>query len=354
MKIYCPVCNYEDGFEIIEKNTTIVVRGEPTKVNISYHKCGKCGEEFLVNDLDDDPLAKAFAAYREKHKLLKPNEIRQFREGYSLTQAEFAKLLGLGVATISRYESGKLQEESHDTLIKLAMDSECFRNIVSNSEGVLNEKKKQRILEQDSDQIADNFKRFITINFESKEVDEFNGFRLFDFGKFSNATLFFCKEGVVKTKLNKLMFYADFLHFKDYVLSITGAKYAHVPFGPAPTNYDLYFPLMIRQGLLAVEEIDYGGYLGEKYTSLINPDLNIFSEGELRVLSIVKEFFRGYKANEISEYSHVEKGYQETSNGKMISYRYADDMKIPVITGIKLPKIDASSVESKTRSIDDG
>ena len=333
MKIYCPICNYEDGFEVIEKVVTIKVRGEPTKVNISYHKCGKCGEEFLVEGLDDDPLAKAFSSYRATHKLLQPTEIRQFREKHGLTQTEFAKLLGLGVATISRYESGKLQEESHDTLIKLAMDTECFRNIVLNSEGVLNEKKKQRILEDDAEQSVDNLKRFISINFESKEPDEFTGFKLFDFNKFTNAALFFCREGVVKTKLNKLMFYADFLHFKNYVLSITGAKYAHVPFGPAPTNYDLYFPLMIRQGLISVEEIDYGDYVGEEYKSLINPDLNIFTEGELRVLSMVKEFFSDYKANEISDYSHGEKGYQETSNGKMISYRYANDMKVPVIIG---------------------
>ena len=88
------------------------------------------------------------------------------------------------------------------------------------------------------------------------------------------------------------MFYADFLHLKDYVLSITGAQYARIPFGPAPKNYDLYYPTLVRNGSIDVREIEYPEYFGECYVAKNEPNLNIFTEGELRILASVKEYFR--------------------------------------------------------------
>ena len=64
--------------------------------------------------------------------------------------------------------------------------------------------------------------------------------------KLFNAILFFCKGRVLKTKLNKLLFYADFKHFKEYAVSITGARYARIPFGPAPDKYAFYFATLLE------------------------------------------------------------------------------------------------------------
>jgi len=146
--------------------------------------------------------------------------------------------------------------------------------------------------------------------------------------KFLNTILYLCQGGEIKTKLNKLLFYADFLHFKDYTVSITGAQYACIPFGPAPNNYDLYFPILVRQGAVDIEEIEYPEYSGDKYIAVKEPDLSIFSEGELRILATVKERFKDLSASKISAYSHREKGYKDTKTGKLISYFYAQYMKL--------------------------
>ena len=333
MRISCPVCENENEakLEVIQKEQEVTIRNEPIKIQINIRKCNNCGEEFIIPDVDEDPLEKAYREYRINHHFLLPEEIRSFRDKYHLTQGELAKLLGLGGATISRYENGMLQDETHDTLIKLAMNCENLRKLVIKSEGVFSEQKKEIILkaiDDDTEQMTECLREFITVNLENIKIDEFRGFRSFDMAKFTNAVLYFCKEGVVKTKLNKLLFYADFLNFKDYVISITGAQYARVPFGPAPNNFDLYYSVLYRQGFIDIEEIDYHDYTGEEYRAACDPDLSVFSDGELRILSTVNEFFKAYKAVDISNRSHQEKGYKETNTGKLISYSYAQDISL--------------------------
>lgn len=331
MKISCPVCESTSGLELTSENKEITIRNEPVCFKMDFRKCHKCGEEFVISGVDKDPLEEAYRRYRERHKMLQPEDIRSFRIKYHLTQGELANLLGLGGATISRYEHGKLQDETHDKLLKLAMDCENLRKLVINSKDVFSERKKNIVLkaiDESTGQMVDCLQQFITLNLEENEPDEYRGFKRFDIGKLFNAVLYFSKDGVIKTKLNKLLFYADFMYFKDYTVSITGAQYARVPFGPAPNNYDLYYPVLVRQGAINIEEVEYPEYSGEKYIAIKEPDISVFSEGELRVLATVKERFKDCTASEVSMYSHQEKGYEETQTGKLISYSYAQDMEL--------------------------
>jgi len=57
--------------------------------------------------------------------------------------------------------------------------------------------------------------------------------------------------------------------------------------------------------------------------------LSEFEDTELKVLTEVKERFGKYTSSMISEFSHKEKGYEETQNGEFISYaKYARDLQI--------------------------
>jgi hypothetical protein len=150
-----------------------------------------------------------------------------------------------------------------------------------------------------------------------------------DLEKLYNAILFFCKEGILKTKLNKLLFYADFKHYKEYAISITGARYAHIPFGPAPDNYEIYYGALSSQKAIEFMEEIYpakrGGepVVGEIIKAAKKPDLSLFAASELRVMASVQEDFERYNAREITDFSHKEVGYQETEDGGTISYDYA-------------------------------
>jgi len=331
MKGICPHCEKETKLELVRSVEEIKVRGEPIKVEMEYFKCKKCGEEFEDPRSDDDPLDKAYREYRRLHGMVQPEEIRTLRKKYGLTQGEMSNLLGWGGATLSRYENGALQDETHERALRLAMEPRNLLKLISATPGALSKERRERLVKEleAAEEAAYSFEKIYEERFGRYEPDEFCGYRKLDLAKLFNAIIFFCKGGVPKTKLNKLLFYADFKHFKEYSVSITGARYAHIPFGPAPDKYAYYFATLLEEGAIKAEEVAYTKEaVGEKFVSMKEPDLSLFSDSELKILASVKEYFKKFSAKKVTEFSHKEKGYTEVPHGRLISYAYADELTI--------------------------
>lgn len=331
MKGICPNCEKETNLELLHTPEVVEVRGEQIKVEMEYYKCLACSEEFEDPHSEADSLDKAYKEYRHRHGMMQPEEIRDLRKRYGLTQNEMSKLLGWGGATLSRYENGALQDEAHEKVLRLAMDPRNLLRLIGETPETLSGKKKDRLIKElrEAEEETYSFERIYEERFGSYEPNDLSGYKKFDLTKLFNAILFFCSEDTFKTKLNKLLFYADFKHFKEYAVSITGVRYAHIPFGPAPDNYDYYFATLIEEDALRVEEVQYSETVtGEEFISKKKPDLSLFSESELKILASVKEYFKKFTAKMITDLSHGEEGYKETSNGQLISYKYASKLKI--------------------------
>lgn len=66
-------------------------------------------------------------------------------------------------------------------------------------------------------------------------MSEFSGFRKPSFERLSEMVVFFSHTlPSYKTKMNKLLFYADFLAFRESGLSISVATCKAIPYGPVP------------------------------------------------------------------------------------------------------------------------
>lgn len=327
----CSNCEKETRLELVTKEEVIRVRNKPIKIELQYLRCVECGDEAFDPSLNVDPFSLAYRKYRKEYGFLQPEEIREWRKANKLTQGELAKLLGVGGATISRYENGALQDPSHEKLLRLAMNPSNLLQLVEQSEGVFTESKKRRLIEglEQVQAGGNSIDSTIMVSLGNYEPNEYSGYRRLDLEKLYSAILFFCKEGVLKTKLNKLLFYADFKHYKGYAISITGARYAHIPFGPAPDNYEIYYgALSSQKAIQFIEEIypaKCGGepVVGEIIKAVKKPDLSLFAASELRIMASVQEDFEKYNAREITDFSHKEVGYQETEDGGTISYDYA-------------------------------
>jgi len=330
MKGICPNCEKETELELIQKVEDIKVRGEVIKVDVKYYKCKNCGEEFEDPRSDEDPLDKAYREYRRHHGMMQPEEILESRKKFGLTQNEMSRLLGWGGATLSRYENGALQDETHEKALRLAIEPRNLLKLIETTPDIIPEEKKGRLINElkAAEEETCSLERIYEERFGKYEASEQSGYRRLDLAKLFNAILYFCKGGVLKTKLNKLLFYADFKHFKDYVVSITGVRYAHIPFGPAPDKYALYFATLVENGAIRVEEEIFGEFVGEEFISVTEPDLSLFSDSELRILATVKEYFKDFTAKRIKDFSHDEKAYKETASGDIISYEYASDLKL--------------------------
>ncbi len=332
VKSECPICEKEVTYEEILTKEDYEVRGELITVDVRYEKCSGCGAMFENLTHTEDPRDKAYREYRRRYVMLQPEEIRSIREKYGLTQKELSTLLGFGGATLSRYENGALQDEVHDDVLRNAEEPRYLLNLIERKPEALRRERRSHLIQTLKDYKSDRFSfdAFFDEFFADYEPTELSGFKYLDLLKLYPAILYFCKDGIFKTVLNKLLFYADFKHFRDYAISITGARYAHSPFGPVLDHYELIFSALIKEGMLEPNEIFYpSGDIGEVLIPTTKPDLSVFGPSELKVLASVKEFFEGYKAIEISKFSHEEEGYKETDNGELISYHYGDFIKIP-------------------------
>ena len=146
MKGICPTCEKETELTFISHDENIPVRGENISIHVEYLKCVECASEFNDPNSTYDALEAAYREYRARHSMVQPETIKNFRERFGLTQTELANLLGLGAATLSRYENGALQDESHDTLITLAMQPENLLEMIEEKPGVLSDSKREKIL----------------------------------------------------------------------------------------------------------------------------------------------------------------------------------------------------------------
>jgi len=325
MNGFCPNCEKVSHLELVRKGEEFNIRGEFIVVDVEYYHCLECGEEFEDSKTSFDSYNVAYREYRLRKGMLQPEEIRKLRNQRGLTQKEFSDLLGIGIATLNRYENGALQSEAHDRSIKMAMEPQNLINLIANSQDIISDPKKQKIINRLTEETKISFLEITKDIFGNYKADLYSGYKSFELEKFFEAIKYFCfQDRVFKTKLMKLLFYADFGHFKKYSVSITGARYARLPYGPVPDQFERWLvALILDDEGIQKEEVWNKEYPGEVYISNVSLDPSIFSTSELRVLAAVKEKFKDYTAKQISDVSHDEKGYQETENAHLIPYNYS-------------------------------
>ncbi|KKS69432.1 MAG: hypothetical protein UV39_C0011G0016, partial [Candidatus Azambacteria bacterium GW2011_GWA2_42_62] len=78
---------------------------------------------------------------------------------------------------------------------------------------------------------------------------------------YKNAILYFIKycnnKYLHATKLNKLLYYLDFVYFRDHKKSITGDVYIHQGYGPVPSRVDEMLAKLKNEGAIDTEAIPH-------------------------------------------------------------------------------------------------
>lgn len=127
-------------------------------------------------------------------------------------------------------------------------------------------------------------------------------------------------EAFGSVKLNKLLFYSDFLTYLRHGVSITGQEYQKLKNGPAPR---LMLPLlndMQTEGQVAMAERRYFGHPQKRPVALREADLTKFSAQEIAVVNQVLRTFQRQNGTEISALSHNFSGWQFAEEGETIPY----------------------------------
>jgi len=329
---FCPTCMKDTDVHIEDRRETLPVRGEDIDVESHVAVCSACGEDVWIDELEDETLARAFAEYRRRHRLLQPEEMKRIRKRWGLGQRAFAQLLGWGEITLHRYESGSLQDAAHDAQLRMAERAENVRILLeSNGERITprqRETVEQRLeaaeaLAADCECGDEDFERLLARRAEGG----YGGNAPLSLAKVREMIAYFAElPDMFVTKLAKLMFYADFLHFRENTTSITGLAYAHAPQGPIPDRYERIRDDVIENAVVEIEERFGDSWAGEVLVAQRPADLSVFSKSELVVLRAVRKRLGAKTSKRLSDMSHAETAWTTTEMGRRIPYETAREL----------------------------
>ncbi|CAN5789844.1 hypothetical protein BH23ACT11_BH23ACT11_29620 [soil metagenome] len=120
-------------------------------------------------------------------------------------------------------------------------------------------------------------------------------------------------------KLNKILFFADFVSFAEYGESITGIRYKKYQQGPVPTALRSLRDEMESKGDIVLKKKEYHGRTQNRVISLREPDFDKFRARDIALVDKVIEMLWERNAVQVSEMSH-NKAWKNASEGEAIPY----------------------------------
>ena len=314
---------------LMQESLDLTFRKEKFAYVAHYYVCADTQEQFTTTELDELNINQVYNQYRVKYGIPFPDEISDIRACYGLSAAKMSEILGLGPNQYRLYENGDMPSEAIGKQLKSILDPRVFIGYVKNSENQFSAPDFTKIIEKVEHcihQIDEKTKhREVFGTYHRSEV---NGYAPQSYSKLKNIILYFIDKcgGVFKTKMNKLLFYTDFLSYKERGIGMSGLAYRAIQYGPVPSQWDVVYGLM--------DDIDHeiipflSGDSGEKLYSEIQPDMSALSQEEIDILDVVLQRFKKDTSNDISRTSHEEDAWKDYIGTKeLIDYNKAFSLK---------------------------
>lgn len=303
-------------------------RKERFSVHVRYYVCEDTGERFTTSEQDELLFNELYSQYRVSHGIPFPEEIKSMRLHYGLNYQQITKILGFGINQFAQYEKGQVPSESNGKLLSAIMNRQFMLQLLEDSRAEFDETEYEKVLRSilASDAKPKNDTQLQLI-YRNTRRSIYNGFGQLNISKVSEMVKYFiCQEGgIFPTKLNKEMFYADFLHYKLHGQSISGLQYQAIQYGPVPVHYDTIYDNIdgIRKEIVIVHNME---------SSCLNCstfDASVFSEQELKTFEIVLTRIKPMGTQELIDKSHEEEAWKNHCAGnQLIPYSEAFSLKL--------------------------
>ena len=149
---------------------------------------------------------------------------------------------------------------------------------------------------------------------------------------YKSAVLYFIKycnnQYLHSTKLNKLLYYLDFIYFRDNKKSVTGDIYIHQGYGPVPSRVDDILTSLKNDGAINTEVLSYKD--GELIQfELKDPkifDEDIFPADQKKLLKQICDEFGNWPTDKIVAQTHLEAPWFYSKPYEVVDYAYARDI----------------------------
>lgn len=318
--------------ELVKEKTTLEFRKEKFEIIYHSYKCIETGEEFENEEIGNLNMRQVYNAYRTRHKLPFTEEIRNTRSQYDLPATMMSEILGFGVNQYRLYETGDMPSETNARLIQLAGNPNEFLQLVELSEAIKG-RQKEKLLKRIS--LIKDTQTPLDIAMEKKFgvsfPSEYNGYRKTMPEKAYHMVRFFADTlSPLKTAINKLLFYADFYHFRQFGSGISGLQYRAIQWGPVPNQFDFLFKMAEENNIITLR---YEVWDGDKEMVVIDPSplssfrTELFTLEEIASMQTVLEKLKNTRTRQLVDLSHKESAWTDNIEGKrLINYQYAFDL----------------------------
>lgn len=302
--------------KVIVEPDTVKYRGEEYEcMFVSF--LDENGESFTTTGSDTIWYNQVTNQYRERHGIPYQDEIVALRERYGLSAAKMSQILGFGANQYRLYEDGEVPSESNGKMIRGAMNPMVFRDLVCSSSHLLSEREVPKICKHLDELIAGK-EAWQTERWEMNRLFYTgrgikNGFAPQSMERLKNLLLYVLgKMGdVFQTKMNKVLFYIDFLSYRQRGMALSGLAYNAIEFGPVPQRWDRVYSAFDE--VIPVPRMVYEQE-SLALTAETEADMGCFSKDEIAIIDTVCEKMKGLSAHDISALSHKEPAWQRNLN----------------------------------------
>lgn len=123
-------------------------------------------------------------------------------------------------------------------------------------------------------------------------------------------------------KLNKVLYFSDFLAYANWGRPITGAEYQNLRNGPAPRRLLPLREILEFKRELVMQRVQLrSGNVQHRTVNMREPDLKVFTGEEIALVDDVIRILERMDAEQASDLSHRMVGWKMTREGETIPYQ---------------------------------
>ena len=299
---------------VVFEPETLTYRGEKFGCIYISFRDDELDEGYTTTESDGVWYNQVTNQYREKHGIPYVDEIIALRERYGLSAAKMSVILGFGANQYRLYEEGEVPSESNGKMIRSAMNPMVFLDLVKSSRNQLTEREFAKI----TTKVEEVVSQAEGWHDEQRETERLfrcgrglaNGFAPLSTTRLKNLLLYVLNQmgETFQTKMNKVLFYIDFLSFRERGIAISGLTYQAIEFGPVPQRWDRIYSAFdeVQEQLRLVQ--------GQECMSMVaggEADMSAFSADEMAVIDTVCEKMKKLTSRTATKLSHEEPAWKD-------------------------------------------
>lgn len=157
----------------------------------------------------------------------------------------------------------------------------------------------------------------LNVSFEEVESGE-----LPDYEKYKQMILAFLRLGgkITKTKLAKMLYFADFGWFYFNLQSMSGMQYRKIKYGPVADSYFRIIDEMFDNGEIQIENKEDGAMIISQTRSGAKIELSKIKNEEEKLIKNIEKKWQNKKTAEVVDFTHKQFPYLYAQDNEIVSY----------------------------------